>query len=132
MCTRARACAGTRFSAGFILSRVNTVLTPLQPRQLPRTSLPNGTARFNRKRVPPPGARALLFLVVPLLFVWAGCGASRAHVREDRVPHEAQSQKFWDRCDETAPAIPDGFQHFVCGDARGKQWEVLLRPEPTK
>jgi hypothetical protein len=49
----------------------------------------------------------------------------------DRIPAE-QEAKFWTGCQETAPAIADGFQHFVCQDARSKQWEVLIRLEPAR
>lgn len=60
-------------------------------------------------------------------FLLAGCAARR--IERDGIP---EGEKFWSGCQETAPANPDGFQHFVCTDVKSKQWEVLIRLEPTK
>src|SRR5258707_1241159 len=105
--------------------RVMNVLHPHQNAALTLSGTPHrslcGTARFN-------SARALLvFFAVPFF----GC-AGRAHVR-DRIPQtQTQEQGFWNGCQETVPAIADGFQHFVCADVHSKRWEVLIRTEPTK
>ncbi len=62
-------------------------------------------------------------LAAALLLGGAGC-ASR------RVPTVSQEQRFWRDCQETVPAVADGFQHFMCVDKNGKRWEILVRREP--
>lgn len=62
---------------------------------------------------------AAIFLLVGIL---PGCASRR--IARDHVPQE---QKFWNGCEETTPANPDGFRHFTCTDFRKKQWEVLVR-----
>ena len=54
-----------------------------------------------------------------LAWLWlAGCAAQK-------TPH---ANSFWQTCEETVPAQPDGYQHFVCANRQGKQWEVLIKP----
>lgn len=66
--------------------------------------------------------------VAAVMLAGAVCGcAERNHVRK-----EPAHEKFWQSCEETVPAIADGFQHFRCSDVKGKQWEVLVRKEPKK
>lgn len=66
----------------------------------------------------------LLMGVVALLFLFlSGCAGRPA-------PHaNAPQQKFWHDCQETVPAKPDGFQHFICRDVKDRRWDVLVRRE---
>jgi hypothetical protein len=69
---------------------------------------------------------ALIVLAVLLLaFFLPGCS-----VRQVRA--DPPAQRFWNGCQETAPAIADGFQHFVCVDTKSKEYEVLVRPRPKR
>lgn len=46
------------------------------------------------------------------------------------IPHsDPPEEHFWHDCQETIPAKPDGFQHFVCTDMKDRHWEVLVRRE---
>lgn len=86
----------------------------------------SGTARFTVQLA----IEVLIVLAVLLAsFLLPGCAVRHAHqAKPDPRPRE----KFWQSCQETVPAIADGFQHFDCIDVRNKQYEVLVRQQPKR
>ena len=89
----------------------------------------NGTARFPvwtaRFTVAIVIEALLVLTILFLAFFLPGCAARQARAETPRP-------KFWNGCQETTPAIADGFQHFVCLDVHNKQWEVLVRLQPKR
>lgn len=61
--------------------------------------------------------------IAALLFF---CSAGCAERREPAQPPPQQT--FWHDCQETVPAYPDGYQHFICTDMRGRHWDVRIKP----
>lgn len=55
----------------------------------------------------------------------AGC-APRQPVQVTTKPMESR----WESCQETVRAEPDGFQHFICIDKKGRKWEIDTRLVP--
>jgi len=80
----------------------------------------SGTARFALQFAIGLVLYAVLVFMVIVLFGCAGRPIARA---------APQAPRFWQGCEQTTPAKPDGFQHFLCRDVRDKQWEVLVRKE---
>ncbi len=66
---------------------------------------------------------AIAVFIVIVLFGCAGRPIARAG---DQAP------RFWHGCQQTIPAKPDGFQHFVCRDVHDRQWEVLVGNEAKR
>lgn len=73
-------------------------------------------------------ARAFLLAVclVGLGYFCSLVGCAARPPASDRMPRE---QGFWNGCQETIPANPDGFQHFHCLDYKNRPYEVLVRRE---
>lgn len=66
-----------------------------------------------------------LVMTIAVAIGAGGCAARGVHVAKP-------TEHFWQTCIETAPLQPDSFQHFICSNTKGKRWEVLVRPEPSK
>jgi hypothetical protein len=62
------------------------------------------------------------------VFFFAGTLLSCA-ARQPVHHQDPPQQNFWHDCQQTIPANPDGFFHFVCTDTKSRRWEILVRRE---